>query len=149
MRMPSADVPLSYRIGPGQTAVLIVVAAGCLAPAIYFRPGAAVRGVLIAVALAALVLAAVSRWIYVVVDDEGVAVRYLGREQWLPWPQIERIEIVAGVRGSETIRFSRRDGTSVDAPPSLLQPSRPMGKPAAHRRLEEILRQIERRRTVA
>jgi hypothetical protein len=139
-------MPLIYRIGPGQTAALILVAVACFGPALYFHPSSAVRGVLIVIALGALALAAVTRWMYVVVDDEGVAVRYLGREQWLPWPEIRRVEVVAGVRGSDTIRFSRADGTSVDAPPSLLQPSKPMGKPAARRRLEEILRQIESRR---
>jgi hypothetical protein len=142
-------MPLIYRIGPGQTAALILVAVACFVPALYFHPSGAVRGVLIAIALAALVLAALTRWMYVVIDDEGVAVRYLGRERWLPWPEIARVDVVAGVRGSDTIRFSRADGTSVDAPPSLLQPSRPMGKPAARRRLEEICRQIESRRTEA
>jgi hypothetical protein len=139
-------MPLIYRIGAGQTAVLIVVAAVCLVPALYLHPSAAVRVVLVVIALAALGLAAVGRWMYVVVDEEGVAVRYLGRERWLPWPEVARVEVVSGVRGSDTIRFSRSDGTSVDAPPSLLQPSRPMGKPAARRRLDEIRRQIESRR---
>jgi len=142
-------MPLIYRIGPGQTAALILVAVACFVPALYFHPSGAVRGVLIAIALAALALAALTRWMYVVIDDEGVAVRYLGRERWLPWPEIARVDVVAGVRGSDTIRFSRADGTSVDAPPSLLQPSRPMGRPAARRRLEEICRQIESRRTEA
>jgi hypothetical protein len=139
-------MPLIYRIGPGQTAALILVAVACFVPALYFHPSSAVRVVLIVVALGALALAAVTRWMFVEVDDEGVAVRYLGREQWLPWPEITEIEVVAGVRGSDTIRFSRADGTWVDAPPSLLQPSRPTGKPAARRRLEEIRRQIESRR---
>ncbi|MEV6849178.1 PH domain-containing protein [Actinoplanes sp. NPDC051411] len=139
-------MPLNYRIGPGQTAALILVAVACFVPALYFHPSSAVRVVVVVIALAALALAAVTRWMYLVVDDEGVAVRYLGREQWLPWPEIKRVEVVSGVRGSETIRFSLADGTSVDAPPSLLQPSRPMGKPAARRRLEEIQRQIESRR---
>lgn len=139
-------MPLIYRIGPGQTAALILVAVACFVPALYFHPSSAARTVLIVIALAALVLAAITRWMYVVVDDEGVAIRYLGREQWLPWPEITRIEIVSGVRGSDTIRFFGTGATSADAPPSLLQPSRPMSKPAARNRLEEILRQIESRR---
>jgi hypothetical protein len=145
--MPPAS--LVYRIGPGQTAALILVAVVCFVPALYFHPSSAVRGVVIAIALAALALAAVSRWMYLAIDDEGVAVRYLGRERWLPWPEIARVEIVTGVRGSETIRFVQVDGTFVDAPPSLLQPSRPMGKPAARRRLEDVRRQIESRRAKA
>ena len=144
--MPPADPPLVHRIGPGQTSVLILVAVAALVPVLYFHPSVAVRVGLVVIALAALALAALSRWMYLVVDDEGAAVRYLGRERWLPWPEIARVEVVSGVRGSDTIRFGRADGTSVDVPPSLLQPSRPMGKPAARRRLEEIRRQIESRR---
>jgi hypothetical protein len=147
--MPPTDAPLIYRIGAGQTTALILVAAVCLVPVLYFHPSSAVRGVLVAIAVAALALAGITRWIYLVVDDEGAAVRFLGRERWLPWPEIARIEIVSGVRGSDTIRFYRVDGTSVDAPPSLLQPSRPMSKPAARRRLEDVLRQIESRRVRA
>lgn len=145
--MPAADVTLVYRIGSGQIAALILVAVVCFVPALYFHPSSAVRLVLILIGLAALVLAAISQRRYLVVDDEGIAVRDLGREQWLPWSQVARVEIAAGVRGSETIRFFRTDRTSIDTPPSLLQPSRPMGKPAAHKRLEEIRRQIESRRT--
>jgi hypothetical protein len=144
--MPPADAPLAYRIGPGQTSTLILVASLCLIPAVYFRLSSAATGVLIAIAVGALVLAVVTRWMYLVVDDEGVAVRYLGREQWLPWPEIAEVRLVSGVRGSDTIRFVRPDGTAVDAPPSLLQPSRPTAKPAARSRLEEIVRQIESRR---
>jgi len=144
--MPPADPPLVHRIGPGQTSVLILVAVAALVPVLYFHPSVAVRLVLVAIALVALALAGLSRWMYLVVDDEGAAVRYLGRERWLPWPEIARVEVVSGVRGSDTIRFGRADGTSVDVPPSLLQPSRPMGKPAARRRLDEILRKIESRR---
>lgn len=144
--MPPEDAPLIYRIGPGQTATLVLVAALCLVPVLYFHPSAGVRWVLVVIALATLALAAISRWMYLVVDDEGAAVRYLGRERWLPWPEITRVEVVSGVRGSDTIRFGRAGGAWVDVPPSLLQPSRPTGKPAARRRLEEIRRQIESRR---
>jgi hypothetical protein len=142
-------MPLTYRIGAGQTAALILVAVACLVPVLYFHTSSAARVVLVLIALAALALAFVSRWMYLVVDDEGVAVRYLGRESWLPWPEVGRIEIVSGVRGSDTIRFFRTDGSSVDTPPSLLQPSRPTGKPAARKRLEETLRRIESCRTGA
>jgi hypothetical protein len=103
--------------------------------------------VTLGIALGALVLAAVSYRMYLVVDDEGVAVRRFRREIWLPWTTIERAELVSGVRGSDTIRFVRRDGSHVDVPPSLLQPSRPTGRPAARRRLADTLRQIESRRT--
>jgi hypothetical protein len=148
--MADAAAPdLTYRISPVQTALLILLSIPCLAANIYFHPSGPVRLVTLLIGLGALVLAAVTWRMYLVADDEGVAIRYLGREQWLPWAEIARVELVTGVRGSDTIRFSRTDGRYVDAPPSLLQPSRPTGRPAARRRLQDIQRQLERRRAAA
>jgi len=144
--MPATDTPLVYRISPAQTALLILLAAGCLGADIYLHLSAALLAITLAVGLGALAMAAASQRMHLVVDDEGVAVRYLGREQWAPWPEVTAVEVVTGVRGSETIRVSRTGGTYIDVPPSLLQPSRPTPRPAARRRLEEIRRQIEDRR---
>jgi hypothetical protein len=83
---------------------------------------------------------------YLVVDDEGIEVRYLLRPAWLPWPEIARVEVVSGVRGSDTVRVVRHDGTYVDVPPSLLQPAVPTSKPRAFARLHSIGNQIEARR---
>jgi hypothetical protein len=138
--------PLAFRFSPVQTALLILVACPCAAINLYAHPSPPFRGITIAIGLTAIVLADVTYRMYLVVDDEGVALRYLGREQWLPWARIDRVEIVTGVRGSETIRFVRRDGGHLDAPPSLLQPSRPTARPAARRRLQDILRRIDARR---
>jgi hypothetical protein len=138
--------PLAFRFSPVQTALLILVACPCAAINLYAHPSPPFRGITIAIGLTALVLAVVTYRMYLVVDDEGVALRYLGGERWLPWAQIDRVEIVTGVRGSETIRFVRRDGSYLDAPPSLLQPSRPTARPAARRRLQDILQRIEARR---
>ena len=137
---------LVFRFSPVQTALLILVACPCAAVNLYAHPSAPFRGITIAIGLSALVLAVVTYRMYLVVDDEGVALRYLRSERWLPWEQIDRVEIVTGVRGSETIRFVRRDGSHVDVPPSLLQPSRPTARPAARRRLRDILRRIDDRR---
>jgi hypothetical protein len=138
--------PLAFRFSPVQTALLILVACPCAAINLYAHPSPPFRGITIAIGLTALVLAVVTYRMYLVVDDEGVGLRYLGGERWLPWAQIDRVEIVTGVRGSETIRFVRRDGSYLDAPPSLLQPSRPTARPAARRRLQDILQRIEARR---
>ncbi|HEV7964114.1 MAG TPA: PH domain-containing protein [Actinoplanes sp.] len=137
---------LSWRVSPVQTALLILLACPCAAVNIYAHPSAPVRAVTLIVGAAALVTAFASMRMYLVVDDEGVALRYLTRAQWLPWSEIDRVEIVAGVRGSETIRFVRLDGTFADAPPSLLQPAKPTGRPAARRMLQDILHRIENRR---
>ena len=137
---------LSWRVSPVATALLILLACPCAAVNIYAHPSTAVRTVTLVLGAAALVTAFATVRMYLVVDGEGVALRYLGREQWLPWSQIDRAEIAGGVRGSETIRFVRHDGTYADVPPSLLQPVKPTGRPAARRMLRDILRRIEARR---
>lgn len=137
--------PLYWRISPVQTAVLILIAVPCAFVNLYLHPSIMLRVFTLIVGVVALVMAYASIRMYLVVDDEGVAVRWLGREQWLPWSEVERMDVVSGVRGADTIRFHRKDGTKVDVPPSLLQPSKPTARPAAHRRLLEALRQIEAR----
>jgi hypothetical protein len=144
--MAVESAPLSWRISPGQIALLILVVSPCAAINIYWHPSAAVRVVTIVIGVVALVMAIASFRMYLYIDNEGVAVRYLRREQWLPWADIVRMEVVSGVRGSDTIRIHRKDGGHVDVPPSLLQPSRPTAKYVARRRLHDTLAQIEARR---
>ena len=140
------NAPMSWRISPGQIAVLILILSPCAAINIYWHPGPPLRALTIVIGLVTLVMAIASFRMYLYVDDEGVAVRYLGREKWLPWSEIAGMEVVSGVRGSDTIRIRRKDGSHVDVPPSLLQPSKPTNKRVAWRRLEETLQQIEARR---
>jgi PH (Pleckstrin Homology) domain-containing protein len=85
---------------------------------------------------------------FLVVDDDGVRMRYLTREHWLPWREIHGVELITGVRGSDTIRFNCREGGYFDVPPSLLQPSKPTGRLVARRMLLGTLAQIEGRRSV-
>ena len=140
------DAPLSWRIPPAQIALLILIASPCAAVNIYWNPSPPARALTIVIGLVALAMAFAGYRMYLYVDDEGVAVRYVGREQWLPWAEIADVDVVSGVRGSDTIRIRRKDGSHVDVPPSLLQPSRPTTKRVAWRRLEENARQIEGRR---
>jgi hypothetical protein len=79
---------------------------------------------------------------YLVADDDGVGVRHLRNELWTPWRDIDRVEVVSGVRGANTIRIARRNGSYVDVPPSLLQPALPTSKPRALARLDGIARDI-------
>jgi hypothetical protein len=141
--------PLVYRISPVQVAVLILVAIPALAVNVYFSPSIPLRLVTLAFGLAAL-FAAYAGWrMYLVVDDEGIAVRRLGGETWLPWNRVAGLELVSGVRGSDTIRIHVVRGDDVDVPPSLLQPNRPTARIAARRRLQDTLHQIEDRRSVS
>jgi len=133
-------------VSPVATALLVLLACPCAAVNIYAHPSTAVRTITLALGAAALVTAFATVRMFLVVDYEGVALRFLGREQWLAWSEIDRVEIAGGVRGSETIRFVRHDGTYADVPPSLLQPVKPTGRPAARRLLRDILQRIEARR---
>jgi Bacterial PH domain len=143
---PDEAGPLSWRVPPVQTALLFLIVCAAAALNIYTHPSSAARGITIVIGLIALAMAIASLRMFLVVDGEGVEVRYLRRVASIPWSQIKDIEIVSGVRGSDTIRFNRIDGSYVDTPPSLLQPSRPTSKPAARHLLKGVLGQLEARR---
>lgn len=140
------DDPLSWRVPPYQPALLMLLVCAAAALNIYGHPSQTVRVVTLALGVLALGMAIVALRMYLVVDDEGVALRYLLRPEWLPWQQIARVEVVSDVRGADSIRLVRRDGSFVDVAPSLLQPSRPTSKPRALAQLNAIAHQIEARR---
>jgi hypothetical protein len=140
------DDPLSWRVPPYQPALLMLLVCAAAALNLYGHPSQTVRVVTLALGVLALGMAIAALRMYLVVDDEGVAVRYLLRPAWLPWQEIGRVEVVSDVRGADSIRLVRRDGTFTDVPPSLLQPSRPTSKPRALARLTSIGNQIEARR---
>ena len=140
------DVPLSWRVPPYQPALLMLLVCGAAALNIYGHPSQTVRIVTLALGVLALGMAVTALRMYLYVDDEGLVVRYLLRPVWLPWSEIARVEVVSNVRGADTVRVVRHDGSYVDVPPSLLQPSRPTSKPRALAQLTSIGNQIEARR---
>jgi hypothetical protein len=140
------DQPLSWRVPPYQPALLMLVVCAVAAWNIYGHPSQTARAMTLVLGAAVLAAAALALRMYLGVDDDGVVVRYLARPVWLPWSQISRVEVVSAVRGSDTVRLVRHDGSYVDVPPSLLQPSTPTSKPRASARLNGIARQIETRR---
>jgi hypothetical protein len=141
--------PLSWRVPPYQPALLMLVVCVAAALLIYGHPSDTVRSLALLLGTVALVAAVFALRMYLVVDAEGIEVRYLWRPAWLPWSEIARVEVVSAVRGSDTVRVVRRDGTYVDVPPSLLQPAVPTSKPRARARLNSIGNQIEARRNRA
>jgi hypothetical protein len=140
------DDPLSWRVPPYQPALLMLLVCAAAALNIYGHPSQTVRVVTLALGVLALGMAVAALRMYLRVDDEGVVVRYLLRPVWLPWSEIARVEVVSDVRGSDTVRLVRHDGSYVDVAPSLLQPSRPTSKPRALAQLNSIGNQIEARR---
>jgi len=145
----STSRPLSWRVPPQLTAVLLLVTTGCAAINLYTHPSAALRALTIALGVASLCCALAYLRMFLVADDEGVGVRFIGRERWFDWSEVEGIEVVTGVRGSATVRLRGPGGATVDVPPSLLQPVRPTRRPVAMRQLEAVARQLEARRRAA
>jgi len=137
------DQPLSWRVPPYQPALLMLVVCAVAALNIYAHPSETVRATTLVLGGGVLMAAVLALRMYLEVDADGVLVRFLARPVWLPWSQISRVEVVSAVRGSDTVRLVRHDGSHVDVPPSLLQPSTPTSKPRALARLNGIARQIE------
>jgi hypothetical protein len=138
-----------WRIPPAGPALTLLVVTGLAALNIYGHPTTAVRAFTIGLGLIGLGTAITSLRLFLVVDHEGVAVRHLTKESWLPWDDIQRVEVVTGTRvfagatTANTIRVVRNDGSYVDVPPSLVQPSKPTNKRQALARLERIVHEIE------
>jgi hypothetical protein len=140
------DEPLSWRVPPYQPALLMLLVCGAAALNIYGHPSQTVRVLTLALGALALGMAVFALRMYLAVDSDGVVVRYLFRPVWISWSDVARVEVVSGVRGSDTVRVVRYDGSYVDVPPSLLQPATPTSKPRALARLRSIGNQIEARR---
>ncbi len=141
MTEPGRRDPQVFKVAAWQVAVLLLLVAACAATNIYTHPSAGTRGITILIGVVGLGMALAGMRMYLVVDHEGAAVRFIGNEQWLPWPEVARIDVVSGVRGSDTIRFVRHDGHYVNVPPTLLQPSKPTSRPSARHRLNELAHQ--------
>jgi len=141
------DPPQSWRVPPYQPALLMLVVCAIAALNIYGHPSENVRALTLVLGAAALAAAVLALRMYLGVDADGVVIRYLLRPVWLPWEAIARVEVVSAIRGSDTVRLVRHDGSHVDVPPSLLQPSTPTSKPRALAGLNSVAHQLEARRT--
>jgi hypothetical protein len=137
---------LVWRVPPALPAVLLLLVSGAAALNIYGHPSQPVRLFTIGLGLICLVVAIGWLRMYLVADEDGVEVRELRRVSSIEWPEIDRVEVVYGVRGGNTVRVTRHDGSFVDVPPSLLQPARPTSKPRAEAQLKMIAREIEQLR---
>jgi hypothetical protein len=140
----AADRPQrSWRIPPVQPAALFLLTSITAAVNLYAHPSAEVRYFTILLGLVSFCVAVSWLRMFLVVDQDGIALRNVLREVQVPWSDIERVDVVSGVRGSSTIRFYRLGGGMVDVPPSLLQPTKPTSKPRARELLNGIRQEIE------
>ena len=150
MAEPAADpdpaAPLVWRFPAYQPALLMLVLCGAAALNIYGHPSLAVRIGTLALGLLCGGLAIVALRLQLVVDDDGVALRKVLGNYWLPWSQLAELEVVPEVRGAPTVRLNRIDGSYLDVPPSLFQPTKPTSKQRAFGQLEHAARQLRARR---
>ncbi|HET6211225.1 MAG TPA: PH domain-containing protein [Jatrophihabitans sp.] len=150
MAEPTADPEpgglLVWRIPAYQPALLMLVLCAAAALNIYAHPALAVRIGTLAVGLGCGALAVVGLRLQLVVDDDGLALRTALTNSWLPWSQLADLEIVPEVRGAPTVRLNRVDGSYLDVPPSLFQPTLPTSKQRALGQLEHAARQLRARR---
>lgn len=118
-------LPREWRIPPVQPAALFLVVSGLAAYDLYGSPSltTAIVTVFLAVVFGALGILA-ARYL-MVADEDGVWVRGLTGERHVAWPELQSVDVVAGRRGSTTVRIVRADGSFVDVPPSLLLPTLP------------------------
>ncbi|MEO6702648.1 MAG: PH domain-containing protein [Jatrophihabitantaceae bacterium] len=137
------------RIPAYQPALLMLVVCGTVALNIYAHPSSVVRIVTLAIAASCAGLAVIALRLQLIAAEDGIAVRTLTREHWLPWSQLADLEVVPEVRGAATLRLVRLDGSYLDVPPSLLQPSKPTSKQRAIGQLEHLARQLRARRPSA
>ena len=140
------DPQLVWRIPSYQPALLMLVLVGAAALNIYASPSAVVRISTLALGLLCGGLAIAALRLQLVATHDGVAVRQLVGERWVPWSELDQVEVVPNVRGAPTLRLNRLDGSYVDVPPSLLQPTKPTAKRVVMRNLDTVAGQLEQRR---
>lgn len=136
---------LVWRIPSYQPALLMLLLCGAAALNIYGHPSGIVRIVTLLLGLLCGALAVAGLRLQMVADDDGLSVRKLIGEAWLPWQELAEVEVLADLRGAPTLRLICADGTYVDVPPSLLQPTTPTSKQRARGQLDHVARQLRAR----
>lgn len=137
---------LVWRIPSYQPALLMLVLCAAAALNIYGHPSAMLRIVTLLLGLLCGGLAIAGLRLQLVADPDGLSVRKLIGEVWVPWQDVADVEVITHSRGAATLRVSRTDGTYVDVPPALLQPTKPTSKQRVHGQLDQMARQLRARR---
>lgn len=135
-----------WRIPSYQPALLMLVLVGAAALNIYAHPSLTVRICTLFVGLTCGYGSLAALRMHLVTTPDGISVKQLRREHWIGWPELAEVEVVGNVRGAPSLRLNRVDGTYVEVPPSLLQPTRPTSKQAVMARLGYLARELEQRR---
>ncbi len=119
------ELPQEWRIPPWQPAGLLLAVSVLAALDIYGDPSTAVKIAAAFLALVLLVGAVLATRYLLVADEQGIWVRNVFGEVGVPWSDLRDVDVIDSKRGASTVRIYRQDGTFVDVPPALLQPTLP------------------------
>jgi hypothetical protein len=137
-----AGLPQVWRIPPWQAAALLLLTTVLAAVDLYARPSVVPMLVAAFVAVMALFAAVGAIRFLLVADEDGIWVRRLFTVTLVGWADIERVEMASAHRGGMTVRITRRDGTCVDVPPSLVLPAMPTTLPNARRLVQGVANEL-------
>ena len=141
--MDDASRPLQvWRIPSWQPAALILLATVLLGYDIYGSPSVGALIMTVVIALAALVSAFLAVRFLLVADDDGIWVRAAFSQHIVEWCEIAEIEVLHVRRTTSTVRITRTNGTLVDVPPSLLQPTLPTSARTALAGVSTVARRL-------
>lgn len=138
-----------WRIPAYQPALLMLVLVAAAALNIYAHPSVTLRIVSLAIGLGCAGLAVAALRLHLVCTPEAISVQQLRKHEWVEWPELDSVEVVGNVRGAPSLRLNRVDGSYVEVPPSLLQPTKPSSKQAVLARLNQLAAQFEARARAA
>ena len=138
------ELPLVRRIPPWQPALLILVATVLLALDLYGHLSVGALIMTAVIAAAALVGAAFAIRLSLIADEDGIWVRRVFRERVVLWRDLATVEAVYVGRNTMTIRITRRNGSFVDVPPSLLLPTLPTKMRNAHTIVHNLALELSR-----
>jgi hypothetical protein len=134
--------PLIRRIPPWQPAALFLVTSACAAVTLYGHPSFGPRLLAVALGIGALISAVAAVRMYLVVDSDGIWTRQVVTPHFVPWAEVRDVEVVTLKHGNSTVRIMRSDGSFLDVPPSLLQPTLPTRKVKALAALGAVARDV-------
>jgi hypothetical protein len=116
---------------------------GLAALVLYGHPSTAVKLAGVFLALVLLVGAVLAVRYLLVADEQGIWVRSVFREHGVLWTEFRDADVITSKRGASTLRLYYRDGTFVDVPPALLQPTLPTKIEKAQAIVRGVAAQLE------
>jgi hypothetical protein len=131
-----------WRIPPWQPALLILLATGLIALELYADLSVGARIMNAVIAAASLIGACLALRYLLVADTDGIWVRRLVHEELVEWDDVANVDVTLTRRNASTVRVTRRNGSYVDVPPSLVLPTVPTSIRKARSLMSDVARTL-------